>query len=70
MGVIKLYGDARYNQGASDEQAACTILNAKAGQQAHKDWGDISDKLQDTSKDDDLNYLRSLGGIVRSNENR
>lgn len=65
MGSVWLYGNAKYNQGKSDEKALCVLLNAKAGEQSHKDWNDISKKLQDTSKEDDLDYLRSLGGIVR-----
>ena len=65
MGSVWLYGKARYNEGVNAEKALCVVLNAKAGQQAHKDWEKISEKLEDTSKDDDLEYLRSLGNVVR-----
>lgn len=70
MGSVWLYGNARYNEGKNEEQASCALLNAKAGEQSHKDWRQIEKKLQDTSKDDDLEYLRSLGGIMRSWEDR
>lgn len=66
MGSVWLYGNARYDAGINKERASCAVLNAKAGQQATKDWQDIEKHLISTSKNDDLDYLRSLGGIVRS----
>ncbi|MAI17140.1 MAG: hypothetical protein CBC71_06270 [Rhodobacteraceae bacterium TMED111] len=64
IGLVWLYGNAKYNQGASDEKLVCAVISAEAGKQSSKDWNDISEKLQNTSKEHDLNILRSFGDSV------
>lgn len=61
LGALKLYGDAKRNQGKQTEQAAQNSANIDGLKENAKIWKDVQHETRNNSHDDNIRVGERLG---------